>query len=461
MQKKEYNLFPLVSFFWASAIIFHLLSCTWMSYNTSINFSIIGPLEVFLFFTCLFQIYKPSSLKTFLLIALLQVLDFWLNLPNVPNHRLIFALLNISFLLVYLKNRKISSKDFFHAISPYLRITTLILYFFATFHKLNSDFFNPENSCCLVFYNHILDSISFFPKGDIVYFLLPIITIITEAALPIMLFFKRSRNIAILLGLVFHFFLALDLSKHFFDFSSTVFALYLGFFDESQIERLSLRIRKIIQLKYFNYAIILLAAISFSFLMTVNSELTAHIYYVSRAFLWWTYSLTIIFIFVLSSSRNWQGNSLELFSNFKFNYFIFSLIILLNGFSPYLGLKTRTAFDMYSNLQISDKSSNHFVIPFSFDILGYQSDVVQILETDNNTLNNEYLNNNLGITFYELRKILSESPSTRIKYLRLNQVYDYAKAEENPELVKKLSYLQRKLIAFRPVDLKTPSRCIW
>ena len=56
------------------------------------------------------------------------------------------------------------------------------------------------------------------------------------------------------------------------------------------------------------------------------------------------------------------------------------LVVVLNGLSPYVGLKTETSWAMYSNLR-TEVHPNHFLVPASVKVFGYQDDLVEILAT--------------------------------------------------------------------------------
>lgn len=63
--------------------------------------------------------------------------------------------------------------------------------------------------------------------------------------------------------------------------------------------------------------------------------------------------------------------------------YVFPILILLFGMTPYLGLRTAGNFSMFSNLRTEGKTSNHLLLgsnPLKF--WGYQEDVVHIIDID-------------------------------------------------------------------------------
>lgn len=57
-------------------------------------------------------------------------------------------------------------------------------------------------------------------------------------------------------------------------------------------------------------------------------------------------------------------------------------VAVLNGLSPYIGLKTRSAFSMYSNLRVEPGFSNHWFMPPSRDPLGLFANPVTVESVD-------------------------------------------------------------------------------
>eukprot|EP00913_Durusdinium_trenchii_P006703 g6300.t1 len=58
---------------------------------------------------------------------------------------------------------------------------------------------------------------------------------------------------------------------------------------------------------------------------------------------------------------------------------------LLLGLGPYLGTRTYPAFAMFSNLRV-ERAPNHLLLNGGFDVLGLQSDVVEVLDTNSSDL---------------------------------------------------------------------------
>ncbi len=72
--------------------------------------------------------------------------------PEVANHLNLIIYCNIVVVLTvayaYLRHRdSVTDDEYFEMIRPVLRLSLILVYFLAGFHKLNEDYFNPEVSC--------------------------------------------------------------------------------------------------------------------------------------------------------------------------------------------------------------------------------------------------------------------------------------------------------------------------
>ena len=61
---------------------------------------------------------------------------------------------------------------------------------------------------------------------------------------------------------------------------------------------------------------------------------------------------------------------------------IVPVLIVLNGVTPVLGLKTRTAWQMYSNIRLEPDASNHVLFGRSLDVMGAFRDPVSVVAAE-------------------------------------------------------------------------------
>ena len=127
--------------------------------------------------------------------------------------------------------------------------------------------------------------------------------------------------------------------------------------------------------------------------------------------------------------------------------------LFLNGASPYLGLKSETSFAMYSNLRTTGET-NHLFIPKALQIAPYMDSVIQIESSDHPVLKT-YVGSNFGLAPLMFAEIAQE-PLARTVYTLDGQRYTIEEPEDIPE---RYSWVARKSLGFRPVDLR-PVRCL-
>ena len=130
------------------------------------------------------------------------------------------------------------------------------------------------------------------------------------------------------------------------------------------------------------------------------------------------------------------------------------LLTILNGTSPYLGLKTETAFAMYSNLRTEGERSNHLLVPRAVQLFDFQQNLVEIKDSSSGFLKN-LAQRRLLLPFFEVRAFLNSHPNTTLTYLR----HAPPGAPPDDQLRQPIPWPLRKLLYFRPVALSGPQPC--
>ncbi|MBP0905116.1 hypothetical protein ACFSKN_05955 [Mariniflexile gromovii] len=457
------QLFTFFSVFWAfSTLIHQLVWLEWSHYNIPMGWM------VTLF--CILHIGTLGKHKTFFILAVVSSM-FWylLRQPFSVNHLFYEALMSIfiSIVLVfyYLKNKfstqTITLESYFVTNAfPILRVGIILLYFFVVLHKLNYDFFKTEISCGAILFENLLNNLqltklnfidNFYNNNHILIAQFSIYSaLIAEAIIPLLLLFKRSRKLGLILAMIFHFLLGLEGLMAIISFTGMMFT-YLSVF--WPVKTVSAVINNLLpyknKLKIGFIAFISLLALAY---------ITKHIGTLMRLVnaVWIIYSIFIILIFIRFSKGENSGNNIS-FRPKTSIYWIFPILICINGFSPYLGLKTQTVFSMFSNLKTENGSNNHFFIPNELQLFNYQKEIVVITETNmqeltgtdawNNTKNYKY------VLFEFIRKLNSINDG-HVNFQVNNKSY-YVK-KENGEIIEsnidlKQSVILKRLFLFRPI----------
>ena len=172
------------------------------------------------------------------LLAVAVLVNVWLEAPTLGNHWLLHGLVAVVVLGGVATGRADAGRAIARVGGP-ARLTLLAFYGFAAFAKLNTDFFDPAVSCA-VFY--LRESAGSLHLGSAVADLrrassgrIAVAVAATELSIPVLLVVRRTRNWGVVVGLGFHFVLALDRSHQFFDFSSVLLALFLLFLDPATV----------------------------------------------------------------------------------------------------------------------------------------------------------------------------------------------------------------------------------
>lgn len=136
----------------------------------------------------------------------------------------------------------------------------------------------------------------------------------------------------------------------------------------------------------------------------------------------------------------------------KFSSILVPFLIMLNGITPILGLKTSSAWQMYSNLNMSETTSNHYLIPPSLDLAGYLKDRVTIISSSN-------LDTGLEMPYLLLLRYCNQNKCHNLYYSRNNQIVHTNGEKEQIEF-RSLSIIEKKLINFNAFNT-TGKDCRW
>jgi hypothetical protein len=287
-----------------------------------------------------------------------------------------------------------------------------------------------------------------------------------ELSIPFLLIVRRTRHVGVVLGLVFHGVLALDRTHQFFDFSSVLAALFVLFLPASAgdwvAERAgSVRARLALAGEHLPRLVhIALAAIPVAIgLLAATDEIDAPTALEVGWWPWHLYSLVCIIATVRYLRQRRPEPERGALRPHHVLFVLVPLLVVANGLTPYLEVKTGYGWNMYANLRTVDGDSNHFVVRSTLPLTDEQADLVRIIRTDDPGLAT-YAERGYALTWTQLRTYLSERPDVRITYARGNERVALRHASDRPELVEPVPIWREKLLLFRAVDLESPERCV-
>ena len=364
------------SFLWLFTLSFiYELAESWQ--NTGITLFVIA--------CCFFAMYsKKKRVKTLLFTMVsfaLFVFIFWF--PVVANHLnlQLFVILN----LLILAYRDFSGKKIKLIFAQQsLGLCLVATYFMSAVHKLNTDFFSPQFGCTTWMYSKAnswlnLGIIESLPEWFFVLSPYAYVCVLFSATIALVLPGSyRAAGLIILFSL--HSFLALI---GFADFSAICFSFYILFIP-----------KKVWSESFKNYRVFNRMPFEkwyscWAFLMAFFTALSFHFSLFNRTHYQGLFLAIGIFPVVYQFAKSLRKKSTNhfwkrqksLLSGIKAKALIPALLLILFGLSPYIGLRSRGTFTMFSNIKVEGGSNNHLFLP-QIDIFPFLKDIVWVKRID-------------------------------------------------------------------------------
>jgi len=440
----------LFAFLWGIAVIFSLNSSSgWLLDITNLwSFHLAAIMAVYLLF-------RPESRLIFRLSLLSFIVVAFTIMPAIQNHRMVLAFAGVALLLGSGRDEKWP-----RSIAD-LRWLTIIVYLFAALAKCNSDYLRDDVSCATIFLKQSLELNGFggvkipsvLSSGSVS----GLWSFLVETVLIILLIPRKTRAFGVLFGFSFHFFLATNYIKYFTNFSSVMFLVLSSWLTEEQCKYLVSRFFERYQRELCIGVALLFVALTLNAIGFLPQILS-----IVRYTLWLAFAISIccvLFKVVIATRAVRDSSTLPL------PHFIFVIIALLNGVSPYLGIRTLSTFSMYSNLRVEPDYTNHLFMPKSANLLPYLGDTVKIIGSSDPN-------------FTEL----VNSPTQRLPYLSLcsylAEMDDRGKGQDYEVTFERKGtsntairgkglpadcppWILRKLLRYGPIGDGAEKQCLW
>lgn len=450
---------------WAAVTLFHVWGPSGRATAVFSDVTTAGVTHVLIGMAAIAVLLRPRSLTRLAALAALGPLTLWFEAPILGSHWVVVCFVDLAFLLALVASR---AGDRLEAIFvPVARWVLIGFYSFAAFAKVNHAFFTPRVSCGTFYLDELAGSLGITLHSTTAggwSHLVPFGVAGTELSIPILLSMRRTRYAGVVVGLVFHSLIALDQTHLFSDFSSVLVALFVLFlpaaFATDAVERyrgLRPEARERLQA-----AVVLGSALLLVAQWYARSAAVQRLFADGRAWAWVVFDATVLALVArfflhphpapiarpLSFTRHGVPRWLA----------IVPVLVVLNGLSPYLELRTAYAFNMYSNLQTADGDTNHFLVTRTLPLTDFQSDLVRITATSDGGLQ-LYVEGRFDLPFLELRDYLSHHPDVSISYVRGGVERRVARAADDPALIEPVPSWESKFFAFRSLDQNDPARC--
>lgn len=412
-------------------------------------------------------LFLKPHLRPFQILALgLFVFDFLYRIPLTPNHDFLAAgFFTATLILIFSR-----TQDLVYWVRPMAVGVALVIYFFGFFQKLNLDFFNPDLSCSVALIDQVLNQLSgqpdrivgplaaILPKSAVPWLAWGVILL--EAGLFLLILVKRFRHYGIVFALGFHFFLS-PVVETFSIFMLLVLLTLLPheFFEKLkghkaaqwlQRNRLAiLAVVAMLALGYFSLGLLPDQAVK----RNVKSWITM---------IW----LVPFYLFVLAAISFSSKIAADL-PRIRVSSLAILILLFVNGLSPYFGLKTATAFSMFSNLR-TEGESNHLLISQAPDFFGDQSNLVAVhfAQGDGTPIQ---IDRETKWPVFEIRRwihhgelIKDPNPNqwrTYIDWQGKRLFLDEELIKSDPDFAQPISIIERKLRLFRSVQEQAV--CAW
>lgn len=416
---------------------------------------------------------RPGAVVPLGVLAVGGLVTVWEEAPLLGNHWLLAGFVNLSILAALgvgvARRRPFDRTDMANRVFPAARGTLLSFYAFAAFAKLNEGFFDRSVSCAVYFYRESTESLGLagLQLGGAAWLEHAVIygTVLIELAVPVLLVLPRTRRLGVLVAITFHALLALDRAHQFFDFSAVLLALFVLFLPPSAgswvAERVgSVRARLALRGERLPERIHLAlagAVTTLAVLVTVDALGPQG----GRSIGWWPWQ-AVALTSIVATARYLRQERTPAVVRLRPHHWAFAvvpLLVVLNGLTPYLELKTGYGWNMYANLRTVGGETNHLIVPRTLPLADDQDDLVEILDTSSAGLA-RYAASDYALTWGQLRTYLADRPNVRITYRRGGEVVRLDRAKDDPELVTPLPSWREKLQLFRAVDLTEPERCL-
>ena len=419
-------------------------------------------------------LWRPGWVAPLACLAGADLLTAWAEAPVIGNHWVLASFVNVAILGAVLttvvRGRGTSGGEVATRLFPVARLCLLGFYSFAAFAKLNSAFFDRSVSCAVVYFQESTSSIgvSGLQLGGTAWLQWVVIigTLAVELSVPVLLLLRRTRHLGVVVGLVFHGLLAVDHHHEFFDFSAVLAALFVLFLPASAgtwvaervgsaRARLALADRRLPSLVHAGLtALPVLAGLAVAFdVVGIRGALDLG---------WWPWQAWAV-LSVLAALRFLDQRpptpARGALRPHHLAFLILPVLVVANGLTPYLELKTGFGWNMYANLRTVDGDSNHLLVRRTLPLTDIQADLVRIIHTNDPGLAS-YEAHHYALTWFELRIYLADHPTVGLTYERHGAVVSVAHARDRPELVQPVPTWRQKVQLFRAVDLESPERCV-
>ncbi len=361
----------------------------------------------------LWALLAPTSVPRFLAMLATEVTALALDMPALGSHTVLVLVCGTCLLVdtgaTALRARRMPTPgELFERAAPFLRTGLIVVYAAAALAKMNTDFVDPARSCAATMSRQV----TWFDPSllDVPWRIETAIwgTLLVEVSLPVLLAVRRTRRLGLVVGVGFHAVLALAGNV---PFSALALALYVAFLPAGPPLRAPRR-----GLSRGISSVALLVAVG---AWSAGAALTVtHAAAVATVIAWGTRLAVLVLVagagLVLVACRGHDTEPPR--SPMRSPVLVAGILLLvLNATSPYLGLKTESSFEMFSNLRTEAGRWNHLVVPEAMRVFGAQDELVRIIASSDPALTARTAGGTRLVRF-EVERYLRSRPGSVVTY---------------------------------------------
>lgn len=310
-----------------------------------------------IFFLSVALLIRPGSRVRLSLLALAQLIFWATRTPNTDNHAYIMGFVNLGILAVVVPSlwRRVGWTGLDVAsLRTYVPLAMVTSYFGAALAKLNAGFFDTDVSCAVEMFH---DSLAITRVGGSLVpgafeAMLPYLVAATELAIPLLLFFRRTRIVGLFTLVGFHLAISYSPTATALDFTLVLFAIatllmptdavtYLQSRASAYWTWVSARVRLDVPTVF--------ACLLFFVLVVASWQLGN----VARNRGWWLLSSAAIVLgltICFAIRKHHMPDNVFTRTSLNAAHCAILAVLVVNIASPYLGIKTAGTFTMHSNL---------------------------------------------------------------------------------------------------------------
>lgn len=337
---------------------------------------------------------QPRNRVVFAAFTVAVWVSIWQEAPLLGNHWLLLGLVAVAISAAGPAPQP-------GAVVGAAQAVVLVFYGFAAFAKLNADFFDPVTSCATYYAAEGAASLGWDltrPTGAVGAGVLVAVAL-TELAIPALLLVARTRTAGVALAVTFHAILALDHRHQFYDFTSVLVVVFLTFLPAASATSAVAAVRARVRPQLLQGGAAALAVLAgWLGAADVEPDVPFELGYAS-----WQLSALVVVPLAVRAAWRHRATPAER-QRVPALAVPVVLLAVLNGLSPYLELKTATAWNMYANLRTVDGDSNHLLVRATLPLRDAHDDLVEVVEADGFLAG--YVDRGLLLTAEQLRWFL-------------------------------------------------------